>query len=184
MAGKRGVRVTILGEDDRQVKLARRILLLLGFNRREVLERPVPAGKGSGEQWVRSDYPGQVGLIRSKGSYQKLALVVCIDADAKSVAERKQQLDEALEQYGLPKRSADEPIAILVATRNIETWFMHFADEEVDEIEDYRHRLKKPDFRRTAEGFVEEFRRFRDDPDSVETLPSLVAAYEELLRIV
>ncbi len=46
MAGKRGVRVVILGEDNRQVSFARRVLMQLGFRAHEITTRPVPDGDG------------------------------------------------------------------------------------------------------------------------------------------
>ena len=185
MAGKRGVRVIILGEDHRQVSFVRRVLMLLGFDRRNLFARPVPDGKGAGECWVRNDYPKQVALQRSKGSYQQgLSLVVSIDADKKSIGERRQQLDKAVKDNQMDKRGKDEPIAIWTPNRNIETWFKYFAGEDVDEETDYKLKVKKPNLKQAAEGFVGEFRRFQNDPYRVQTLPSLLAAYEDTIRLL
>lgn len=184
MAGKRGVRVTILGEDNVQVSFARRVLDLLGFGPREVFLRPVPDGDGSGEQWVRTDYPNQVGLNRSKRSHQQCTLLVSIDADNRSIADRKNQLDQALTNAELAVRGKDEPIVIWVPGRNIESWLKHLAGEVVNEETNYKNRVKQLNLKQAAEGFVAEFRQWELSPGDFETLPSLLDAFAELKRIV
>ena len=184
MAGKRGVRVMILGEDSAQVSLARRVLIELGYSRHEIYDRPVPDGGGSGEKWVRRDYPNQVALNRSKRSHQQCTLLVSIDADKYSIADRKNQLDQSLTNAELAPRSHDEPIAILVPSRNIESWLKHFAGEVVNEETNYKNKVKQLNLKQAAEGFVAEFRQWELSPGNFQTLPSLLDAYVELKRIV
>jgi len=184
MAGKRGVRVTILGEDNVQVSFARRVLIELGYSRHELYDQPVPGGDGSGEQWVRTDYPKQVALNRSKRSHQQCTLLVSIDADNRSIADRKNQLDQALTNAELAVRGNDEPIAIWVPSRNIESWLKYFAREIVDEETNYKNKVKQFNLKQAAEGFVAEFRQWELSPGNFQTLPSLLDAYTELKRIV
>jgi len=112
-----GVRATILGEDQRQISFATRVLKLLKYKDCELFRETVPDGGGSGEQWVRRHYPRQVALNRQKRSYQQCTLLVTIDGDNRSVRFRKEQLDEALRKSSMPPRGADEPIAIWVPCR-------------------------------------------------------------------
>jgi len=184
MAGKRGVRVTILGEDYVQVSFARRVLVELGFSRHEINDRPVPNGDGSGEKWVRTDYPKQVALNRSKRSHQQCTLLVSIDADNRSIVDRRNQLDQALTNAELAPRGNDEPIAIWVPTRNIESWLKHFAGEVVNEETNYKNKVNQLNLNQAAAGFVAEFRQWELSPGNFQTLPSLLDAYTEWKRIV
>lgn len=172
-----------MGEDNFQVSFARRVLLLLGFSRHEIITRPVPDGRGSGEQWVRTDYPNQVAINRQQRTFQSCILLVSIDADQQSIQERKLQLDHPLVGAGMNGRGDTEPFAIWVPTRNIETWFKYFTDDEVAESADYKRKIKQPNFKHASQSFVEEFRRWEANPEDVDTLPSLLDAYQELTRI-
>jgi hypothetical protein len=97
-------------------------LIRLGHHTRTIKARPAPAGRGSGEQYVRERYPVEVGYYRDRSSHRKAALVVGIDADVGSVAEHKRELDDALKREGRDERKPGEAIALLVPKRNIETW--------------------------------------------------------------
>ena len=142
---KRKVSLVIVCEDVQQSAFARRYLTKRGFDPRKIQVRPYPAGKGSGEQFVRRRFVQEVKLHRQKSSYGKggVALVALIDADTKTVKERLAQIDEALEQEGLEKIKPDEKIAIFVPKRNIETWIRFANGEPVDESEPYP-KLKNP----------------------------------------
>ncbi|REJ71412.1 MAG: hypothetical protein DWQ29_23655 [Planctomycetota bacterium] len=183
MARKRGVRVTVLAEDQRLASFARRILEELGFHRREIIVEPIPMS-GAGHAWVRKNYPRQVGLCRHKASHQQVALVVGIDADNTTPTARTVELDNELEASGVAKRGAGDAVAIIAPARNIETWVRHFEGEAVDEETDYKQKVKRADFRQVAQRFVAEFHRYRSNPDEVTTLPALRAAYGEIDRIV
>ena len=183
MARKRGVRVTVLAEDQRLASFGRRVLEKLGFHPREVFVEPIPKS-GAGQAWVRKSYPKQVAICRQKTTHQRVALVIGIDADNKSPEARINDLDKELERDGARKRDATDRIAILAPARNIETWFKYFAGEEVDEKTDYKTKVKQPDYKLAADAFVEEFHKYRNNPDDVSTLAALRAAYEEINRIL
>jgi len=119
---KRKVRVTILCEDIQQQVFARYFLIGRGFHPRKIRLLPLPEGKGSGEKYVRENYPAQVKSYRSKPTDESVCLVVLIDADRMTVTDRLHQLDTALEEDSQPRRQEDERIAIFVPKRNIETW--------------------------------------------------------------
>ncbi len=101
---KRKVEVTILCEDIQQQVFARRFLINRGFHTRKIRLLALPEGKGSGEQYVRVNYPAQVKAYRSQSNYLSICLVVLIDADTKMVDERLRQLDKALEEDSQSRR--------------------------------------------------------------------------------
>ncbi len=181
MAKKKGVRVTIVVEDERLERFSRNVLLEFGFNRHELRVVPYPVGRGSAKDWVEKQYPTEVRVLRSK-AYQKLALLVGTDADERSVAERLSSLAHALQDQDLPARMDDERIVIWVPKWNIETWMLYFLGDPRDEDHDYKHDVKKPDFAVLAKAFATEYRQFNDD-DSMDTLPSLRVAYGETERL-
>lgn len=184
MAGKRGVRVVILGEDNRQVSFARRVLMQLGFSAHEITTRPVPDGDGSGAQRVQADYPEQMAVNRCKRTHQQCTLLVSIDRDNQSIEARKQYFDGILTARQMPPRADGEPVAIWVPSRNIETWIRHFSGEVVNEADDYKGKVRNLNLKQTAEGFVAEFRQWQQSSKGLRTLPSLIDAYEELARIL
>lgn len=180
-----GVRATILGEDQRQISFATRVLKLLKYKDRELFRETVPDGGGSGEQWVRRHYPRQVALNRQKRSHQQCTLLVTIDGDNPSVRFRKEQLDEALRKSSMPPRGADEPIAIWVPCRNIETWLQHLTGESVDEMQDYKTAISKETLGLASREFVSRFRQWQHAPEEIAvSLPAILDAFEELQRIL
>ncbi|MDY7014884.1 MAG: hypothetical protein SVX43_15025 [Cyanobacteriota bacterium] len=130
---KRKVEITILCEDIQQQVFARRFLLNRGFHPRKIRLLPLPVGEGSGEKYVRRQYPKEVRAYRGKFTYRSVGLVVLIDADKCTVDYRMQQLDEVLTEDSQNKSQEDERIAIFVPKRNIETWICYLRGGSVDE---------------------------------------------------
>ena len=54
---KRKVQLIVLCEDKQQFNLARRVFIEWGFDNHQVRGVISPTGKGSGEQFVRRNYP-------------------------------------------------------------------------------------------------------------------------------
>jgi hypothetical protein len=131
--------VIILAEDERQQRFARKFLQRAGLENHQMRFTPVPAGHGSGEQWVRKNYVKEVAAYRSRATRARSALLVFIDADQMSVANRAQQLSQELANAGLGPRTNAEAIGKLIPKRNIETWVLCLAGEIVDEATDYRN---------------------------------------------
>ncbi len=128
----------ILCEDLQSQVFIRRALLRRGVESRRIRLVDLPSGTGSGEQYVRKQYPGEVEAHRSQVAHMAAALVVHIDADpSHTVADRHRQLSEALTEVGQPPPKPEERITHLVPKRNMETW-IHFyldgppVDEEVE----------------------------------------------------
>lgn len=182
---RRGVRALILGEDQRHEGFARRVLRQLGFHsHREIRVVDYPIGKDSAEAWVRKQYPKEVRGIRQRGSFQNVALLVIIDADQKSVSDRKQQLDRELRAGDLSARSEADPIVVWVPKRHIETWVAFLRGHEVNESHE-RHECKRlvtaDDVGPAADRFVYLLRHNNDRP--ADLLHSLSDAFVETERL-
>jgi hypothetical protein len=136
------IRAVILCEDKQQEVFARTLLTTCGIRILRVQINPDPR-KGSGEQYVRRNYPKEVKAFRTNYSAQPdTRLIVLIDADVRTVEGRLQQLEEALRENGLTIRQPQERIGVFVPKRNIETWIYFLQGQSVDEETTY------PKFRR------------------------------------
>lgn len=118
----RKVTAVVLCED----KLSRTVLYRYlkhkrGFERVVVL--PLPAGRQCGSQYVRERFADEVQKQRDQAVAS--VLVVHIDADNHSVADRKRELAGELAKMGVPPRTQGEPIALVVPRWEMETWLHH-----------------------------------------------------------
>jgi hypothetical protein len=101
---------------------------------------PLPARSlgGSGEKYVRDQYPQQVQACRSSlGRRATALLVVMIDADKETTQHRAAQLANALEAGGTDSVANVEPIAVLIPKRHVETWIRALIGDHIDELADY-----------------------------------------------
>lgn len=173
--------IVLLVEDTRTGSLLLKYLRRLGHDNRTIRVVPVPAGRGSGEQFVRERYASEVRALRTR--HTKACLVVSIDADTKTTAERRQQLERALRDAEERARDPREPVLILVPKRNVETWVLSLNLVEVDEITDYRRdsRIGPPAIRQGAETLYDWTRPNAPVPDSC--VASLCESLPEFDRI-
>jgi hypothetical protein len=178
------LRFIVLGEDHAHVNFVRRWLLSEGISARQIRQKAVAAdatGDG-GEKYVRQQFPTEVQSYRARANHQRIALIVVIDADLDTVAQRQRQLDETLDES--PRQPA-ERIAVVVPRRNIETWLTVLLDPStaVDEGTDFKHRFRG----RSAEACASAGPRFaeflRREPQPGD-LPSLTAVRPEIARLV
>jgi hypothetical protein len=129
--------VIVLVEDRRQQTFVRRYLERSNYRTDQIRFEPLPAGRGSGEQWVREQYARNVDAYRARAARAATALVVVIDADTAPMGRRVEQLDESA-----PRRP-EERISHLIPRRNIETWVLCLNGRRpdgnpVNEDEDYK----------------------------------------------
>ena len=181
MARGRGVRVVLLVEDRALERLAREVLIQLGFHRGELRVIDYPAGRGSAKQWVENRYPEEVQAYRRKANHQHVALLVGTEADQQAVADRSRFLASKLTDAELADRNDDERIALWIPKWNVETWILHLSDEDVDEENNYKTRLGDPNYHAIAEVFVTRYREPRSGHAAA--LPSLKVAFEETRRL-
>ena len=140
--------IVLLCEDQCHDTFIRRFLRKRNIKGREIVTAPLPQGEQSGEKWVRSRYPDELKAIRSRA---KSFLVVVIDADTHTTHDRRAALRRACEDRDIPPERADEPVAIIVPRRNIETWLEYLDGQRVDEHQRYPKRFTSKDVRRLAE---------------------------------
>ncbi|HWN66139.1 MAG TPA: hypothetical protein VNM90_00800 [Haliangium sp.] len=161
-------------------EFARRALVRMGWNKRQIEPRICPRGKGSGEQYVRERYPHE---LRAQRARQGVILLVVTDADRYEVSERLRQLDEALKGAGQPRRGRDEQVTIWIPRRHLETWIYFYAHGgPVDESSrtGYKFKVKEADFALAAQRFGNDLKRRVAPPHACQ---SLVAAFAENERI-
>ena len=132
----------VVVEDRAQQNLVRRYLQRCwgsNYSERKIDWRPLPAGRGSGEQYVRREYARQVRACRSSlGKRNSSLLITVVDADTETTSRRASQLSAALESEGLPPPAPGEPIAVLIPKRHVETWILALMGNNVDERVDYK----------------------------------------------
>ena len=139
----RNVRIVLLCEDVQHEAFAKRLLIALGWQLRDIRIRKSPAGRGSAEQFVRDHFPDELRAVRSKRG-EEAYLVVMIDGDAKGVAGRRTSLNAACDERQIAPFSDDDQVLICVPTWNIETWFAYLDGEVVDESRRDYPRLDRP----------------------------------------
>lgn len=137
-----GVQIVVYCEDLQTRIFVRKVLIELGYDPYRVrLHNTPPGTAGAADAWVLEQVPGQVRAHRARAARTRTVLLH-IDADKNSVAQRKQAVDQRLVDSGQAARGAGEPIALLVPKRNIETWIHFFlSGPPVDE------RIAYPRFR-------------------------------------
>ena len=174
-----GMQIIVLCEDRQQEVFARYFLIKRGFNSRKITYLPLPKGTQSGEQYVRENYPKEVRAYRSK-NYLSIALVVLIDADKHTIAERLNQLDLELEADSQAKRQLDEKIAVFVPRRNIETWIHYLQGEIVDEETAYSKLSQESDCKPCVENLVNHCQRGLDE-NAPESLREACSEWQRIL---
>lgn len=134
------VKIVLLCEDQQLATFMRRFLKRRGWQAHDIREVISPSGRGSGEQWVRGHYPKELAAARARGG--GTVLMVGTDADTLPVTGRIESLDQECRDQGVPVRSANDLVIMVVPKRNIETWFAYLREEDVNEAdvyERYRH---------------------------------------------
>ena len=171
---------TVLCEDKLTHCFIRRFLLAQGINGRKIFPLPLPAD-GCGEQYVRMQFPKQLRALRSK-SFDSNVLIVAIDADKKTVQERKLQFNDACNAVEIEARTEDDKLLIFIPKRNIETWIKYFDGDIVDEEHDYAHYLNghESDCYSAADKMAESF----STENFTSELSALQDAYNEYCGLV
>ena len=129
----------ILAEDAAQQNLVRRYLERCGHTPPfRLVALPASGPSGSGEKYVRDQYPLQVQACRSSlGRRATALLIVVIDADLETTQRRWLQLSDALKAAGMNERRDEEPVVVLIPRRHVETWIRALLGDHVDEVTDY-----------------------------------------------
>ena len=136
------VSVTLLCEDSQIDAFVRRFLKHRRFRPRDIRTLPLPAGRQSGEQWVRERYPFELRAIREgRNAY----LIVVTDADSNSTETRRAQLEAECDRQRVLRRNDADPVLVIVPRRNIETWLAYLDGVDVDECKTYQKLRRRGD---------------------------------------
>ena len=130
---RRQVQLVLLCEDRQQETFLRRFFTSMGWKGHQLRPRLSPLGKGSAEQFVREEFPKEIGAYRRNRNRVGCALVVMLDGDVGDVDARLTTLDEACNQASVAPRDNADRVAVFVPTWNIETWLAYLNGETVDE---------------------------------------------------
>ena len=142
-------KIVLLCEDNQTQSFVRRFLWQRSFRYRDVFTKPLPYGKQSGEQWVRTQFPRELKAIRRR---QHAYLVVVLDADTRTVADTLAWLDAECSKQEVAARTSDDPVVIAVPKRNVETWFEFLKTAQtVDEQRTYPRLARVRDCRPLAD---------------------------------
>ena len=147
-------RITILCEDPQHARFVRYFLeKYYGIESRRITYKHHDKGKGSAEQWVRSNISKEVRALRKRRS-ENISLIVITDADTSSTITRRRQLMKELAESGEQPLSGSDRISIFIPKRNIETWIHFLNGEDVDEIQDYKHVVDKSSCKLVVKSFA------------------------------
>jgi len=167
--------VVVLCEDRQHWVFAYRFLTQSGVHARRIRAAVSPSGQGSGEQYVREQYPIEVAEQRKRAARLNSALIVIQDCDTRTLESRLATLEQSV------ARVPNDRIALLFPKRNIETWIHFLADgEAVNEVDRYpKLRGRESECHDAADRLAakNEYRLSAAVP------PSLCAACTEIQRI-
>lgn len=182
----RASKITSLCEDDEHRRLA------LAFMKRcrnintdrvvvEIVASRLQQGGNVG--WVLEQFPRQLHACRQRQKKAQTLLVVVLDADQFTVEERRRQLDASLKQATYEALDANDPVAILIPRRHVETWICALLGEAVNEEQDCKGHLKmtRAEIRQAADTLCE-WTRENATPGAT-CVPSLAAAFPEWRKI-
>ena len=142
---------------------------------------PLPAGRQCGSQYVRERFADEVQKQRDQAVAS--VLVVHIDADNHSVADRKRELAGELAKMAVPPRTQGEPIALVVPRWEMENWLHHYLGRP-NVVETQCYSKFKDDEGRAAKPGVEALVALVDGHDTAPSnLPSIGEAAIELRRL-
>jgi len=176
----RYTQVVVLCEDLRQFQFVRHYLIGRGVQSRRIRSQVSPAGRGSGEQYVREHYAQEVAENRRRRTQLNIGLVTLVDADTRTVKERLSELSEQLQAARQNPREREEPIAVLVPRRNVDTWIYYLRGNPVNESDDYKRHVEPRDVQPAAKRLVEQCPHSL--PDAAP--PALKAGCDELTALL
>jgi hypothetical protein len=147
--------VILLGEDRRHLRFLTGLLRKLSYTNHQIRELPLPAAKGSGEQWVRKKYASEVTDFRTRSGGAATVLIVVIDADTGTVQRREQQFRDKLVAEGVRPLDPNELVVHLIPRRNLETWVTFLNGTPVTEEADYKPSVTDEQVRPAADKFYQ-----------------------------
>lgn len=183
---KSGVGVYVVCEDKQQEDFIKYFLMeYYGWKRslisRKVAFSPYPRGRGAGVQHVINEYR------KARGSLpHNVILVGVVDTDKpqKTVSNREQELNTVGGQYR--HRSPNDRYINVIPKRNIETWMYCAAGNAVDEVTDYKNKMKNvssDDYKHLIKVLVDAYRSEECPADWPPSLKGMKSEVDKFIRI-
>lgn len=126
----RRTQLVILCEDIQHEAFLHRFFANMGWEKRRFRVVKAPPGEGAADAFVRRRFVVELREHRRRRRVDR-AVVVMVDGDARGVARRIRELDDACRQSGVPPRSGEDRIAVFVPTWSVETWLAYLDGETV-----------------------------------------------------
>jgi hypothetical protein len=125
--------MVLLCEDDPQEQIVRRYLERCGLRTLPPTLRVRNASRevyGGNVGWVLREFPKEMEACRNRhAAHAKTLLIVVVDADQGTVADRRAQLE----------MKSSDPIVALIPKRHIETWIRAALGDAVNESDSYKN---------------------------------------------
>jgi len=129
--------VIILGEDNAHVEsVYRAITREIGIVGGRVRKLPARAGRGDASKYVLDNVQKEADALRRGPASARL--IVCLDADGKTVEKRREELCDRVSIAGLDDQRQSGSIVYVIPKRNIETWREFGRCQTVDEETNYK----------------------------------------------
>lgn len=129
----------LLCEDDPQEQMVRGYLSVCGAQTKPpmfIVKNASRAVHGGNVDWALKAFPRELEACRKRATQAKTRLIVIVDADDKSVPERRAELGTIVEA---------DPAIVLIPKRHIETWIRCALGDSVNEEANY----KRPPLKRS-----------------------------------
>ncbi len=134
--------IVVLCEDQKHQGFARRLLEKLGERFRRA-PRFRKAGSGSGKHYVEKQFPVEFRAYLKRKQLMRIALIVLIDCDVKSVEATGRKLRDSLLPEERRTFEQEDCLLVLLPKRSIETW-IEFAQTGQALDEDHREKRAHP----------------------------------------
>ena len=139
----RRTQLVILCEDTQHEAFLRRFFSIMEWPKRRFRVVRAPSGRGAADEFVRRQFVVELREHRRRRRRVDRAVVVMVDGDARGVAGRIRELDDACQQFGVPPRSGEDRVAVFVPTWSVETWLAYFDGETVTQDRKDYPRLRR-----------------------------------------
>ncbi|MGC9259617.1 MAG: hypothetical protein ACP5I8_05995 [Phycisphaerae bacterium] len=171
----------VLCEDEQQAYFIRRFLRKRGWTTGN--PRISKTDDGSGEQYVRENFPRELGLIRRYPG-ERRTLIVITDADNKTVAERIDTLRQECQRNSIEPPGIDEPVFFMVPKWQIENWLAYLRGEDSDENHSTCRRYsEESDAAKDVDRLVAICQGGRPDPNMPSSLAAACREYRRFERM-
>lgn len=169
----------VLCEDDPQEQLVRLYAKKCGLNTDLPYFKPRNASRevhGGNVGWVIREFPNELKACRKRAARARTLLVVIVDADLKTVNDRRAELYKDVET------SRDDPTVVLIPKRSVETWIRAARGQNVSETDSLKNPTPEKNEIREAANQIHGWARDNPIPDNtcVESLRRALPEWREI----